>query len=309
MIKREVKHASLISQPLLFICFAFLFVVLFSGRSIAAGKPGVQTLGVKVGDLAPEFSFQDPGGKWRSLSDYRGKKVFIYSWATWCSCKEQLPDLEKLYKKYKSDKFEIIAVASDSQGTKWVKPYLDKAGATYITLIDPNNELAKKYNFYATGNGFVVDEGGVIRLSSLGIDIRVKAQHDELVKIIQTNFTTPATAAKQKSLDERISALGEDLAKTPGNFQKKLDLAELYRQKSDFAKSEKLLREAIEKKKRSAEAHYRLGVILYNQGKIENAVSEWEKAYKLDSGNYIYMRNIEAYRNPEKFYKEMINKK
>ncbi len=32
---------------------------------------------------APDFSLPDLDGKMRSLSDYRGKKVFVVSWASW----------------------------------------------------------------------------------------------------------------------------------------------------------------------------------------------------------------------------------
>jgi peroxiredoxin len=32
---------------------------------------------------APDFALPDLDGKMHSLSDYRGKKVFVVSWASW----------------------------------------------------------------------------------------------------------------------------------------------------------------------------------------------------------------------------------
>jgi len=67
-----------------------------------AAIPAAGVLGVEVGRLAPEFTLQDGTGEWVSLSDFRGKKVFLFSWATWCRCREQLPALEEFYKKVSS---------------------------------------------------------------------------------------------------------------------------------------------------------------------------------------------------------------
>lgn len=284
---------------------SFLFAVILASAMLITASAHASQLGVKVGNLAPEFSFQDTSGKWVSLSDFRGKKVFLFSWATWCRCREQLPALQAFYEKNKSAGFEVIAVASDSQGLKWVKPFLDRAGAKYVALIDPNNELPVKYNFVATENGFLIDEGGVIRMSIIGFDIRKDENLKELQAAMKKDYAV-TDPGERKSLDELIASYEKGLAAHPDAFPKRLELAELYRRKGDLKSTEATLRKAVEMKSRNAEAHFRLGVTLYQQGKTKEGVAEWEKAYKLDSGNYIYMRNIEAYYEPEKFYEEFM---
>lgn len=281
---------------------AALFACSWNGFAQEVGN-----LGVEVGQLAPEFSLQNNKGEWISLSSFRGKKVYLFSWATWCRCREQLPYLQKFYEKNKSDKFEVIAVASDSEGFKWVQKYLDDAGATYTALVDPEHELATKYNFLATENGFLIDEGGTIRMSIIGFDIRKDEQRAILEKAMAANYNvTVGSDGKKIDIDKQIAAIEEGLKKKPNAFAKRLELAELYRRKGNYDKAEEALRVAVGQKGKDAEAHFKLGVVLYQKGKVEEAVKEWEKAYKYDSTNYIYMRTLEAHKTPEKFYSEMM---
>ena len=275
----------------------------------AAPIPGIMTLGIEVGSLAPEFTLQDRDGNWISLSDFRGKKVFIYSWSSWCRCKYQLPQLEEFYRKNKSDNFEIIAVAADSMGFKMAQPYLDKADATFISLIDPNNELGHKYNFWATENGFFVDESGVIRLSEIGFYI-YKDEHRQLLEnLLNTDFKVEEQKLETRPLAERIATAIEDVHNKPGDITATMTLGELYRQDGNLNKAEKVYRAAIKKKRFNSEAHFRLGVVLYQQGQIEEAVREWKKARWLEPSNYVYMRNVQAYTKPDKFYSELAESK
>ena len=260
--------------------------------------------GLKAGTVAPDFSFQDASGKWVSLSDFRGKKVFLFSWSSWCRCKYQLPAIEKFYRKHKSDKFEVIAVATDSQGFKWAQQYLDLADATFTALVDPNSELPLKYNTIATENAWLIDEAGVIRMNSIPFYVHEPAHYDKLVSLIKTDFKG-AAAAPVQSPAERIKALEAGLSAGKTKLAGRLELAELYRQQGDLAKAESLLRETVKKRRTSPQANYRLGVVLFQQGRTEEAVAQWEKAYRFEPTSYIYMRNIQAFRDPEKFYSEL----
>lgn len=62
------------------------------GRSLAHSDRGhVWALGGSARDRAatlhsleaPDFTLPDPSGRPHSLSDYRGKKVFLVTWASW----------------------------------------------------------------------------------------------------------------------------------------------------------------------------------------------------------------------------------
>jgi len=61
-----------------------LIIVLVLGFAFASScSPVPSGLGTKVGNTAPDFTLSDLDGNQVSLSDFRGKAVFINFWASW----------------------------------------------------------------------------------------------------------------------------------------------------------------------------------------------------------------------------------
>ena len=60
---------------------------------------------------APDFTLVDQYGETHTLSDYKGKTVFLNFWATWCPpCKGEMPDIQKLYEKYGSNGEDLVVL-------------------------------------------------------------------------------------------------------------------------------------------------------------------------------------------------------
>jgi len=79
---------------------------------------------------------------------------------------------------YESDRLseagvEILSVAMDAQGAHVARPFVEKAGATFPTVVDEENLLGQLYRFKAIPNGYLIDQRGVVEYRRLGgFDIR-----------------------------------------------------------------------------------------------------------------------------------------
>lgn len=79
---------------------------------------------LKSGKIAPEFSdFENFKGGKSSLSDFRGKYVYIDVWATWCRpCIAQIPYLKRLQERYEGKNIEFLSISTDDDrrsGGSW----------------------------------------------------------------------------------------------------------------------------------------------------------------------------------------------
>ena len=74
---------------------------------------------------APDFTLPDLDGNLHSLSDYRGQKVVLLTWASFCGCRFDLPGWQALYSELKLDGFfTVLAVAEDAGGTATTRPWI-----------------------------------------------------------------------------------------------------------------------------------------------------------------------------------------
>ena len=77
---------------------------------------------LKEGDQSPTFKYLDINGKEVSLSDLKGKYVYIDVWATWCGpCQYELPHLKELEKKMHGKKIVFVSISCDKDKAAWEK--------------------------------------------------------------------------------------------------------------------------------------------------------------------------------------------
>lgn len=123
----------------------------------------------EVGYKAPNFSLNDMNGKRVSLSDYKGKVVFLNIWATWCPpCIAEMPSIEKMYNRFKSDRFEVMAVSVDSKGFDVVFPFVKNAGMSFPVLLDPEDTVTRLYNINSIPQTIIIGADGIIILKIAG---------------------------------------------------------------------------------------------------------------------------------------------
>lgn len=117
-------------------------------------------VGVEVGMQAPDFTTNNVNGDEVSLSDYRGTKVFLNFWASWCPpCKEEMPAIQKLHKNY--DDIKVVTVNSGENKEK-VLNYLMENNFSFTTLLDNNRKVTTDYLIRGIPSTFVIDKDGII---------------------------------------------------------------------------------------------------------------------------------------------------
>ncbi|MBM3933720.1 MAG: redoxin domain-containing protein [SAR202 cluster bacterium] len=128
---------------------------------------------IEAGDLAPDFTLPDTDGAPVSLSSYRGKKLAIFVWGSWCGCRNQLPAWQELYNQHAGQGLEVLGVSMDSEGPFRVTPFITWAKTTFKTVVDVRNTLTELYGLKAVPTCYLVDESGVVRFKQhKGFDIR-----------------------------------------------------------------------------------------------------------------------------------------
>lgn len=117
---------------------------------------------------ALNFKLKDLNGKEVSLSDFKGKKVFLNFWASWCPpCKAEMPDIEKLYEETKDTDLVILAVNIGEDNSS-AKSFMEKNKYNFTILLDSDQIIAAKYNISGIPTSFFIDKEGNIIYSTQG---------------------------------------------------------------------------------------------------------------------------------------------
>ena len=129
----------------------------------------------KTGSTLPpaiDFELKDQYGNTHTLSDYKGKVVFLNFWMTWCDpCKEEMPDIQKLYEAYGKNEGDVIILGVANPKTDAyphnkdtsedsVKSFLSGGGYSYPVVMDRTGETYAAYGISAYPTTFMIDAQG-----------------------------------------------------------------------------------------------------------------------------------------------------
>ena len=128
-----------------------------------------------------DFTAMDKDGKTVKLSDFKGKKVYINMWASWCGpCMREIPELEKTYQKLKNNKdvvFLSMTSPNDSEfknqspQDKGKDVILNKAkelGVTYPVLFDINDRFIINYAIRSFPTHILINSDGTFETRIAG---------------------------------------------------------------------------------------------------------------------------------------------
>jgi thiol-disulfide isomerase/thioredoxin len=109
-----------------------------------------------------EVQLKDQNGRLTSLSEFRGKIVFINFWTTWClACVIEMPSMEKLHQKFKDKDFVMLGINLQESDAIVLKFFKDLK-LTFTTLLDSTGDVGTAFRIRGIPTTFILDKNGII---------------------------------------------------------------------------------------------------------------------------------------------------
>lgn len=121
---------------------------------------------------AIDFTLKDQNGTEHTLSDYKGKTIFLNFWATWCPpCRKEMPDIQKLYEEFGNNEGDVIILGVANPKTKGnpysqdgtieeIAGFLKEGEYTYPTAMDTTGDVFRNYYITSFPTTFMIDKDG-----------------------------------------------------------------------------------------------------------------------------------------------------
>jgi peroxiredoxin len=124
-----------------------------------------------AGGVAPDFTLNSLQNNKITLSQYRGKKVILNFWASWCNpCKMELPDLQAMWSKYRSSSdVMVLTVAGSQSDIGVINAFMKQNNFDFIVCLDENDDVFNTYGITSIPKTYFLDKNGVIRKIQQGM--------------------------------------------------------------------------------------------------------------------------------------------
>lgn len=122
---------------------------------------------LKKNDAAPNFKLQDQDGKYVSLSDYKGEKIFLYFYprANTPGCTTQSCNVQEAMIDFDNLKVQVLGISPDTPEKQ--KKFADKYKLQFPLLCDTEKKIAEDYGVWGEKKMYGKVSMGIIRSSFL----------------------------------------------------------------------------------------------------------------------------------------------
>lgn len=109
--------------------------------------------------MLPSFSMQDVNGNIVNLQTFKGKKLFVNLWASWCGpCKREIPSIEKLAQSIDNSKVQFVLISLDDN-FDFAKKYFSSKGYK-VPIYYPKENPPALFNVQGIPATFIFNEDG-----------------------------------------------------------------------------------------------------------------------------------------------------
>jgi peroxiredoxin len=131
-------------------------------RMLAKGNEVQKWVGVE----SPDFTVKTMDGETFKLSDFRGKRVIVDSWATWCGpCVKEAPHFNRLHETISEDDLALVGISNEEESI--IRPFLSKHNVKYP--IASATDLPMPYSdVFIIPTTFFIDRNGIIQSVLVG---------------------------------------------------------------------------------------------------------------------------------------------
>lgn len=131
---------------------AFFLVLSPIAGAVEAGGAMPTVTAPQLGDSRP-----------LAFGELRGNVVYVDFWASWCvPCRQSMPTLDGLYKKYQQRGFRVVGVNKDVAKDD-AQRFLQRVPVTFALVADADDKVARAFDVQAMPSGYLVDRKGVVR--------------------------------------------------------------------------------------------------------------------------------------------------
>ena len=121
-----------------------------------------------AGGRLPEIGLKDLRGTRIDAAALKGKVVIVDFWASWCApCKQELPVLERLHKKYKARGLVVVGVSVDQEVAN-VHSFLKQLPVSFSIVHDSAHQVAGRFSPPRMPSSYVADRNGIVRYVHAG---------------------------------------------------------------------------------------------------------------------------------------------
>lgn len=127
-------------------------------------------LAVEEGEAAPDFTLPSIHADQPAitLSELEGKVVYVDFWASWCApCLTSLPLYNDLYKEYRDQGLEIVAINVDNPIEDGLDFLLDTP-LDFLIPADPDGETAELFGVIGMPSSYLISPDGEVKLVHMG---------------------------------------------------------------------------------------------------------------------------------------------